>query len=330
LRYVQLGRYGPRVSALGIGFWQVGSRNWVEPSINIYDLAKQIILKAYEHGITLIDTAEVYGNGASEAALGEAMKSLKLRDYFVVATKVAGFRTSRDSIVKAIKGSCRRLGSAPDVVQYHWPPPLHTRLCSVIRGLEDAIDKGLASYIAVSNFSAKLLLRAIECTRRHEIVSNQVQYSLAFRVPENKLKPFMERHGIALIAWSPLAKGALAGAKPSAPAQRKDKVFARASKDRRLLDTISSIAKRYQVSMAAIALSWLISKRAIPIPGLRRPSRIADYVKAVEIQLDENDVRTLDKVSEPYVGRGDYSEFFWVRLIPAPIQLLLMRLAGGI
>ena len=326
---VALGRSGLRVSPLGIGLWQLGSRLWGAASASV-DLAARIVEEAWSHGVNLLDTAEIYGGGASERLLGEALRRTGLRDEFVVATKVAGFRTTRYTIVRAAEGSARRLGTTIDLLQYHWPPPFHARLCTVIRGLEDAVDRGLAAAIGVSNFPRTLLEKALECARRHEIASNQVQYSLAYRVPENELKPFMEARGVALIAWSPLAKGALAGAPPDGEARRRDPVYRRAIADRRLQEALERVASRHEVSRAVVALAWLIAKGAIPIPGLRRPERVAEYARALSLRLPEDDVRLLDQVSERYRGRGDYDSLQSLRLIPSPLQALAVKLVGGI
>ncbi len=324
-----LGRSGLRVSRIGLGFWQVGSGLWgfSDPGM---DTVVALVRAAYEEGIRFFDTAEIYGGGRSEELLGRALRSLGIVDEVVVASKVAGFRTTRYAILKAARGIVSRLGRAPDLLQYHWPPPLHASICRVVRGLEDAVDKGLAHYIGVSNFPKRLLEKALECTRRHEIVSNQVQYSLAYRKPENELKPFMEKHGIALIAWSPLAKGALAGAKASTLAQKRDRVFAMAASDRELQKALEEIAKRYNTSKAVVALAWLVAKNAIPIPGTRKPERVREYAKALHIRLSSNDVNLLSKVSEKYRGKGDYDSLQTLRLIPSPLQALAIMLAGGI
>ena len=286
---------------------------------------------AHAHGINLVDTAEIYGGGRSEEMLGRCLRALGLRDHFVVATKVAGFRTTRDQVVKAARGSARRLGLKPDLLQLHWPPPLWARICDVLRGLEDAVDQGLASYIGVSNFPAGLLDRALGCLRRHELVSNQVQYSLAYRAPEARLKPLMESRGLTLIAWSPLAKGALAGLRePRTPAQRRDPVFRAAASDSELQAALEAVASRHGTSKAVVALAWLVSRGALPIPGFRDPGRVVEYARAAELELGPDELELLDRVSRKYVGRGDYDALAGLRLVPAWLQRLLLGAKGGI
>ncbi len=327
MRYASLG--GVRVSVVGLGFWQAASRLWGTGRGSL-ESVRAVVEKALALGINFFDTAEIYGMGRSEELLGEAIRSLNAVEEAVVATKVAGYRTTRDSIVRAAEASRRRLGFTPYLLQYHWPPPVYVPLCRVIRGLEDAVDRGYANAIGVSNFPAGLLARALECTRRHEIVSNQVQYSLAYRKPENGLKEFMEERGVRLVAWSPLAKGALAGAPAKVTARRSDPVYWRALRDERLQETLERIAGRHGVSKAVIALAWLVARNAIPIPGTTRPERVEEYAKAATMVLSESEVAELDSVSEKYRGRDDYDSLQTMRLIPAPLQALAIKLTGGI
>jgi len=142
------------------------------------------------------DTAEVYGGGRSERALGEAVREAGLRDQVVVASKVAGFRPSAYFIIKGAEGIKRRLGFAPALLQLHWPPPTWIPLCAPLRGLEKAVKAGLAEYVGLSNFSGALLEEALHCFSSVEPVSDQVEYNLAYRTPE--LDVFKVANGRAL------------------------------------------------------------------------------------------------------------------------------------
>ena len=327
MKYARLGRSGPKVSAVGLGFWEVGSRSWGgDPS-----LALDLVREAHASGINFFDTAEVYGNGRSEEALGAAITKLGLRDEVVVATKVAGFRPSGYFIVKGAAASARRLGFAPALLQLHWPPPAWIPLCAAVRGLEDALRAGLAEYIGVSNFPGDMLERANACLRRAELVSDQVEYSLAYRTPELDVIPRARSLGASIIAYSPLAKGALAGARPSAAAQRLDRRFSAASRDGDLQEALRSVAARLGVTAAQVALAWLVDGGAVPIPGTRRPERVRELAGAADLRLSEADRELLDRASAKYVtmwGRR-YGNLRALRYVPCGLQYAAIKLMGG-
>lgn len=332
MRFTSLGRGGLRVSVIGLGFWQAGSRLWGSRDGGLRERILKALEVALGYGVNFLDTAEVYGGGLSEEVLGYAVRRLG-RDNFIVASKVAGFRVTGGSVVRGVEGVNRRLGFKVDLIQLHWPPPYPWPLCWPIRGLEEAVSLGLAGYYGLSNFPRGLLEKALECSRRIDPISNQVQYSLAYRSPELDLVDFMRERGLALIAWSPLAKGALAGLTEAVtPAQRGDRVFREASRDKALQEALERVAVKHRASRAQIALAWLIAKGAIPIPGFRDPGRVAEYARAADIELGEDDVRLLDEASSRYItlwGRG-YSELKLMRFIPATLQRLALMVMGGI
>ncbi len=332
-RELEYTRLGPlRVSVVGLGLWQAGSRLWGTKG-SARNWAFRVIEEALERGVNLYDTAEIYGWGESERLLGQALKEAGTGGDVVVATKVGGFRTTRYTILKAARGSARRLGRPPDIIQHHWPPPVHSRLCWVARGLEEAVERGLAHHVGLSNYPARLLEGILHCFHRLEPVSIQVQYSLAYRSPENKLIPLARRRGLGVIAWSPLAKGALAGLRQAQTgAQKGDPVFREASRDEGLQEALEAVAKRYGVTKAQVALAWIIAKGVVPIPGTRRPERVREYARASSIRLSKSDVDLLDGASARYLYRWgrSYKSLQWLRLMPSPLQYLAIRLAGGV
>lgn len=322
--YRALGRTGLRVSRVGVGLWQAGS--WLWGARGQLRGVREAVLRALELGINLFDTAELYGGGASERLLGEVLR--EAGEDAVVATKVAGFRTTVDSIVKAAEASRRRLGRAPDLLLHHWPPPFYVDVCRVVRGLEEAVERGLAGYIGVSNYPQPLLARAMECTRRFEIAVNQVHYSLGYRVVENRLKPFMDRHGVALQAWSPLDKGALAGkTRADNMARRLDPVFRAVARDGELQRVLGEAAERLGASKAVVAAAWLVAKGAFPLVGVRKRSHAEAVAEAARLELPSSIVEELGRASERYRTRWGtcYSELRWSRAVPGPLQALLFR-----
>jgi len=288
-----------KVSPIGIGAWQAGFRSWGR------GYTKEDLIDAYryafDHGVNLIDTAEIYGNGLSEEIVGEAIRGYS---DIIVATKVAGFNVSRGSMLKSVERSRRRLGvDAIDLYQLHWPPSVFTDLCKVIRNMERLIDKGLVRHIGVSNFDERLLDKALKCLKKYEIVSNQIQYSLVFRYPDKALRKYMEDRGIALIAYSPLGKGVLAGkTKADNAARRMDRIFNMASKDSNLQDLLGRLSEKYGVSKASISLRWLIDKGAIPIPGVKNRNHVNSILDAMELRISGDDMAELDRATAKYIN----------------------------
>ncbi len=333
MKYIVLGRSSLKISVIGLGFWQAGSRLWSNRGRSVNKIVYEIVEKAYSYGINFYDTAEIYGGGLSEKYLGEAIKKHGIREEVVIASKIAGYKWWFNSMVKSVKSINERLGTNVDLIQHHWPPPVYVPLCRVIHSLEKIIDQGLVSYYGLSNYNTQLLIRALECSKKYEPISNQIQYNLAYRVAERKLLEVMRRNNISLIAWSPLAKGALAGLrKPKTFAQRTDPVFHEAARDNELQETLDKIASKYNVSKTAIALAWIISHGGIPIPGTRNPSRIDEYVKAADIILSNTDLEELDRVSNKYIYKwgNDYSSLKINRYIPGILQYFAIKIIGGI
>ena len=334
MEYTSLGRGGPRVSVVGLGFWQAGGRMWGSPGgPGPGEWVEGVVGAAVEEGINFFDTAEIYGWGRSEELLGRALRAVGAGDGVVVASKVGGFRVSRGLVLSAVEAINRRLGRTVDLIQLHWPPPAWIPLCRVVRALEEAVARGLAHYYGLSNFPAPLLEKALGCASRIEPVSNQVQYSLAYRSPENRLKPLMEERGLALIAWSPLAKGALAGARrPEAPAQRGDPVFRAAAGDAALQAALDRAAARLGATRAQVALAWLVRRGAVPIPGTRRPGRVREYAAAAALRLPGDVERELDGASRRYrVEWGEcYTALRFLRYTPCWLQYAIIRARGGI
>jgi aryl-alcohol dehydrogenase-like predicted oxidoreductase len=315
--YVRLGKHGPRVSVIGVGTWQAGGRLWLP--VNTESLEKAL-LKALEIGINLFDTAELYGLGKAEERLGIALRKAGLLGDAVIIGKIAGYRVTWSGFRKAVEGMAKRLGRKPDVVLYHWPPPYPFTVCRIARLLERLVDCGYAGWVGFSNFSGGMVSRAVECMARHEPVTVQVHYSLVHRSPERDVIPVAEKYGLTVTAWGPLAKGALAGkTKPNNPARITDPVFIRASLDKELQTLLSKLAGKYGVSKAVIALAWIISHKALPIVGVRRPEHVEDLEAASKVKLSAEDVRVLDRYTEKYVGRR-YNELEWNRFIPAPLR----------
>jgi diketogulonate reductase-like aldo/keto reductase len=253
--------------------------------------------------------------------VGELVRS---RPHVVVATKVAGFHWNR--VLKSAERSRRRLGRI-DLLQLHWPPPVYVPICKVIRDLERAVEAGLTAEIGVSNFDVPLMEKALTCTRKYEVVSDQVAYSPLQRAAEALIE-LGRRRGFVVIAWSPLAKGAVLKEKlGNDPARRLDPVVKRAQtpEGRRLAATIRRIAERRGVSPAAVVLAWHAAKGAYPIPGVKNVAQSRDVVEAARLALTEEEVREIDEAA-PFVSGSLWPGV--MRLMPGFLQKLAFTLAG--
>ena len=305
------------VGRVGLGAWQAGGGAWL---VDFSEL-KKAYEYALDNGINFIDTAEVYGNGRSEKFVEELVRN---RPHVVVATKVAGFHWNR--VLKSTERSRRRLGRI-DLLQLHWPPPFYVPICKVIRDLERAVEKGLTAEIGVSNFDVPLMEKALTCTRKYEVVSDQVAYSPLQRAAEALIE-LGRRGGFVVIAWSPLAKGAVLKEKlRNDPARRLDPVVKRAQtpEGRRLAATIRRIAERRGVSPAAVVLAWHAAKGAYPIPGVKNVAQARDVVEAIRLMLTEGEVREIDEASAPFVAGSLWPGV--MRVIPGFLQKLAFTLA---
>ncbi|AAL63448.1 aldo-keto reductase family protein [Pyrobaculum aerophilum str. IM2] len=281
------------VGKIGLGAWQAGGGAW---RVDFAEL-KRAYEYALDHGIKFIDTAEVYGSGKSEEFVAELIRN---RPHVVVATKVAGSNWGR--ILKSAERSRRRIGRV-DLLQFHWPPPIYVPLCKVIRDLEKAAQLGLTAEIGVSNFDARLMEKALTCTKKYEIVSDQVVYNPLHRAAERLIEMGRAR-GFVVIAWSPLAKGAVLKENlGNDPARRFDSVVNRAktAEGRRVAETIRKIAETRGVSPAAVVLAWHAAKGSFPIPGVKTLKQAQEVLEANALQLSEAEVRAIDKASAPFI-----------------------------
>lgn len=307
---------GLKASAVGIGAWQAGGRAW---AVDKGELAKAYA-RAFELGINFVDTAEVYGAGESEKFVGRIVREF---GDVVVATKVAGYNWGR--VEKAARASLERLGRI-DLLQLHYPPPFYAPLCKTIRDMEKLAEQGAVAEIGVSNFDAGLLRRAAECLKRREIVSNQVEYNLFNRAAESEeFKRAAAELGVKIIAWSPLAKGAVLGRWGKDFARRMDPAYRKAASPagRELVKLVGEMAARLGASPAQVALAWLIRKGALPIPGVKTVRQAEDAAAAMRLQLSDADVSALDEASGRFaagrIGLGG------IRYVPGFLQRIILQ-----
>lgn len=301
---VILGRSKTRVSSIGVGTWQAGDDTW-GPDVNDRDCIDAIV-RASELGMTLVDTAENYGRGHSEEVLGQAIKKAG-RDNVFVATKVSDHHLRPADVEKACAASLRRLGIKHiNLYQVHWTDPYdQVPLQATMKAMEKLERQGKVDQIGVSNFAVRDLEEARSALSRTDIVSDQVQYNLLHRNVEAQVVPYCRRERISILAYSPLARGALTGKygprrRPGDAVRTKD-VFFRSANLRRmapLLNELQRVGKAHHKTSAQVALAWLRSQTGvIPIPGAKRPSQAEENAGAAGWSLSSEEWKDLDRFS---------------------------------
>ncbi len=312
MKYVTLGRKGPKVSEIGIGMWQAGGRAWGSDVRDAECVAAMV--RGVELGMNLADTAEVYGGGHSEQVVGRAIRKVG-RDHVFVATKVAGDHLREADVEKACRGSLKRLGIREiDLYQIHWPSVWdQVPLAKTMKALERLERQGRIRQIGVSNFAVRDLEVARSALSRTDVASNQIQYSLLHRMPEAELLPYCAKEGISILAWSPIAKGLLA-AKYSAARRPKDRIrsdevaFKPANLRRMepLFRALRRIARARGKAPAQVALRWLADHPGVvPIPGVKRPAQAEENAGAAGWRLTPTDRSALDRLSASALDRID-------------------------
>jgi len=323
---VRFGHTGLKVSRLCLGMMTYGSshwRDWVLDEEASFPLIKQ----AVEAGVTFFDTADVYSLGASEEVTGRALRSLfTRRDEYVVATKVfnsmgsnANQRgLSRKHIMESIDASLKRLGmDYVDLYQIHrWDT--ETPIAETLDALNDVVRAGKALYIGASSMSAWQFAKALAVSDKHgwaRFISMQGHYNLVYREEEREMIPLCQSEGIALIPWSPLARGFLAGNRNTSPHEgettraRTDN-FAHSmyyqTADFAVLDKVIAMADKHGVKPAQIALAWMLHRPGItsPIIGVSKPYQLTEAVAALDIKLTDEEIHSLEEAYTPHPVLG--------------------------
>ncbi|MEM1697893.1 MAG: aldo/keto reductase, partial [Thermofilaceae archaeon] len=283
MEYTTLGKTGLKISRIGLGAWQF-SEAW---GVTEYDRAKAIVKRALELGINFFDTAMVYGNGLSEAALGKALRELGVkRDEVVVTTKIPGDFLNPIDIPRAVEKSVKLLGLGYiDALLVHWPPAWHNYPTYVYaRSLERLVNVGLVRHLGLSNFPVELVESFRSSLSRTDVEVFQYRYNLVERWAEEEIVPYAERCQITLQAWSPIAKGALSGKYTLdnlprfADVRAADPVFHPENfrKVWEVVKLLRDIGEKYGKTPTQVALNWLIvsSPVVVPIPGAKAPEQV--------------------------------------------------------
>jgi aryl-alcohol dehydrogenase-like predicted oxidoreductase len=277
MRYLNVGT-DRKISKIGLGTWQFGSREWGYGERYANREAHAIVRRAVGLGVTLFDTAEIYGSGRSERILGRALG--EDRESVFLATKLVPVVPSALAVKRRAAASAKRLGVARlDLYQVHWPNPLVPD-STIMRGMRSLQGSGLVGEVGVSNYSLERW-RAAEEHLRSRVLCNQVPYSLVDRSPERDLLPFAAAHGHVVIAFSPLAQGLLSGryhgaGLPGNDIRATSPLFRPENLERTsdLIATLREVADAHAATPAQIALAWAIHHPAVAaIPGAGKQRR---------------------------------------------------------
>ncbi len=318
MEYVKFGATGLEVSRICLGCMtygvpERGSHPWTLTEEN----SRPLIKRALDLGITFLDTANVYSDGTSEEIVGRAIKDTCNRDDLVLASKVCqrmhpgpnGAGLSRKAILREVEASLKRLGTDYlDLYQIHrWD--YGTPIEETLEALHDVVKAGKARYIGASSMHAWQFVRAVYTQRMNgwtEFVSMQDHVNLLYREAEREMLPFCRDEGIAVMPWSPLARGRLARAWDDATDRVASDEFGKTlyqEGDRAIVDAVGKVAAERGVPRAQVALAWLLSKDAIttPIVGASKPRHLEDAVAALDIHLTDAEIAVLEA---PYTPRA--------------------------
>ena len=312
MRYLDIGTT-PKISKIGLGTWQFGAREWGYGEDYARQQARDIVRRALDLGVTLFDTAEMYGFGRSERILGEALREQPESPAFL-ATKLFPVLPLAPVVEQRAVASASRLGTRRiDLYQVHWPNPLVSD-GTIMRGMSTLQRVGLVGEVGVSNYPLARW-QAAEKALGGRVLSNQVRYSLADRAPEKDLLPFAAEAGRVVIAYSPLAQGLLSGRydRANRPANRVragNPLFLPENLDRagELVGVLRGVADAHGASPAQIALAWVIRHPAVTaIPGASSVEQLESNVAAAEIELSDDEYAVLSAASDrfrPVTGRA--------------------------
>jgi aryl-alcohol dehydrogenase-like predicted oxidoreductase len=315
MEYVNLGKSGLKVSRICLGCWSYG--NSAEWMIEI-DVARPIIERAIDLGVTFFDTANSYSHGRSEEILGKIIK--ERRNDLIIATKVWSPMSekpndrglSRLHIMRQIDGSLKRLGvDYIDLYQTHrWD--YETPVDETLRALDDLVRVGKTRYIGASSMYAWQLSKALWTSDRlglTRFISMQNLYNLCYREEEGEMIPLCRDQGVGLIPWSPLARGFLTGKyprgkPPDSVRYRSDRNLGEGyfrPEDFDVVEEVLEVAKEKSVTASQIALAWLLHKGVVaPIIGATKVQHIEEAVEALSVRLDPNDIRRLEVPYKPH------------------------------
>ncbi|MGH9045994.1 MAG: aldo/keto reductase [Acidimicrobiales bacterium] len=295
---------GVKVSTVGLGTWQFGSREWGYGPVYAQGIAPEVVARSLELGVNLFDTAEIYGFGRSERILGEALAGH--RDEAFIATKLFPVLPIDPVVTRRAKLSAGRLGiDVIDLYQVHWPNPV-VPLSATMGPLAGLQREGLVRHVGVSNFPLERWQQA-EQLLGGPVLSNQVRYNLVDRRIERGTLAWAQEEGRIVIAYSPLQQGLLSG---RYGAENIPKGMRAATPDfspenlRRiepLLGVLRRVAGAHEATPAQVSLAWLLHRpNVVVIPGASSVAQAESNAAAGDLELTEDEDEELTAASDAY------------------------------
>lgn len=322
MKTIQLANTDLRVSRLCLGCMTFGEPDrgkhaWTLPE----ESSRPLIRQALDAGINFFDTANSYSDGSSEEIVGRALHDFARRDEVVVATKVffpmsnLSQGLSRQNILQSIDDSLQRLGmDYVDLLQIHrWD--YDTPLEETLDALNEVVKSGKARYIGASSMHTNQFAQALALQDQEgwaRFVTMQDQYNLIQREEEREMHPLCQRENIAVLPWSPLARGKLTRPWGETTARSvSDEVIkslydSTEENDAVIAERLAQVAADKGATRAQVALAWLLSKPAVtaPIIGASRAEQFADLVNAVNVELTPDDIAKLEEAYQPHPATG--------------------------
>lgn len=312
MEYVRFGRSSLRISRVSLGAMGFGSANWRKWVLGENE-ARSVIQPAIEAGINLVDTCDFYSAGASETVLGNTLWDYAQRDEIVLATKLGNPMAahpnargySRKHVFNAVDQSLQRLKTDYiDLLQTHiWQPD--TNLEELVVAFDDLVRSGKVRYVGATTMPAWAFVQCVNIARSNGLASfasMQCEYNVCHREAERELVPFCSAYDIALIPFSPLARGFLSADRrePAAATARHQsddytlKHYHRPA-DYRAYECVARIAAKHGVEPSQVALAWSLRQPGIasPIFGATRPEHVASAIAALQLKLDDADNEAL-------------------------------------
>jgi aryl-alcohol dehydrogenase-like predicted oxidoreductase len=330
VKYVDIA--GATLSAIGLGTWQFGSTEWGYGADYSDREADAIVQRALDVGITLFDTAEVYGFGRSERILGKALGDRRHEAF--IASKIFPVLPIAPVVLQRARGSVRRLGiDVLDLYQLHQPNPV-VPLSATMPAFAELLDEGIVRHVGVSNYSLARWEAAEEALGR-PVLSNQVRYNLVDRRPEKDLLPWAQAHDRVVIAYSPLAQGLLSARydeyhRPNGIVRLASPAFHPENLRRAapLLGVLRDVAEAHHATPAQIALAWLIRRpNVVVIPGASSAAQVEVNAAAADIELTDDEDARLVGASNAFDPLGATSVL--PDLIRERLSGFLGRFTGG-
>jgi len=269
--YKTLGSTQLQIPVIGQGCMGIGGELKNDSSMDKQQV--EALQLGIELGMTMIDTAEVYGGGHSEEIVGKAV--LGQRDKVIIASKFSPENNSYEDVLQSAENSLKRLKTDfIDLYQIHWPNP-SIPIEETIRALEKLLKQGKIRYIGLSNFSVNEIREAQSFLNETVIVSNQVEYNLFDRFIESSILPFCRKEKMSLLAYSPLDKGNMAGK----------------------WDELQKIADKYSKTAAQVALNWLVQQASVVvIPKATNLKHIQENATSIDFKLNKEDQTLIDQI----------------------------------